>query len=101
MVRMAQGVALRYPLVDGQGNFGSRDGASGIAVGLASEIRSHNLREVAAGVDAAAGWGGAQAAPPDECEANCAQHRPVRLSWAKLPNRDRSGDPATRAAGIS
>ena len=26
----------------------------------------------------------AQAAPPDECEANCAHHRPMRLSWAKL-----------------
>ncbi len=104
MVRMAQDFALRYPLVDGQGNFGSRDGdgaaamrytearlapiarllldeldegtvdfvpnydgsfdepallparlpfvllngASGIAVGLATEIPSHNLREVAA-----------------------------------------------------
>jgi len=104
MVRMAQGFALRYPLIDGQGNFGSRDGdgaaamrytearlspiarllldeidegtvefvpnydgsteepkqlparlpfvllngASGIAVGLATEVPSHNLREVAA-----------------------------------------------------
>lgn len=103
MVRMAQNFALRYPLVDGQGNFGSRDGdnaaamrytearltaissllldeidmgtvdfqpnydgsiqepkllpsrlpfvllngASGIAVGMATEIPSHNLREVA------------------------------------------------------
>ena len=26
MVRMAQEFTLRYPLVDGQGNFGSRDG---------------------------------------------------------------------------
>jgi topoisomerase-4 subunit A len=104
LVRMAQDFAQRYPLVDGQGNFGSRDGdgaaamrytearlapiarlmldeidegtvdfqpnydgsteepkqlparlpfvllngASGIAVGLATEIPSHNLREVAA-----------------------------------------------------
>ncbi len=104
MVRMAQGFAQRYPLIDGQGNFGSRDGdgaaamrytearlapiarllldeidegtvdyqpnydgseqeprllparlpfvllngASGIAVGLATEVPSHNLREVAA-----------------------------------------------------
>ncbi len=104
MVRMAQDFAQRYPLVDGQGNFGSRDGdgaaamrytearlapisrllldeidegtvdfqpnydgseeeprllparlpfvllngASGIAVGLATEVPSHNLREVAA-----------------------------------------------------
>lgn len=106
MVRMAQSFTLRYPLVDGEGNFGSRDGdgpaamrytearltkiselllseldsddvdfvpnydgsfkepellparlpfvllngASGIAVGLATEIPSHNLREVAEAV---------------------------------------------------
>jgi topoisomerase IV subunit A len=104
MVRMAQDFSQRYPLVDGQGNFGSRDGdgaaamrytearlapiarllldeidegavdfipnydgstqepkllparlpfvllngASGIAVGLATEVPSHNLNEVAA-----------------------------------------------------
>lgn len=104
MVRMAQDWSLRYPIVDGQGNFGSRDGdnaaamrytearltpiaelllgeldegtvdwkpnydgandepvllparlpfallngASGIAVGMATEIPAHNLREVAA-----------------------------------------------------
>src|SRR4051812_35559989 len=103
LVRMAQDFAQRYPLIDGQGNFGSRDGdgaaamrytearlarianllldeidegtvefvlnydgstqepvvlparlpfallngASGIAVGLATEIPSHNLREEA------------------------------------------------------
>ncbi|MBK9362011.1 MAG: DNA topoisomerase IV subunit A [Rubrivivax sp.] len=104
LVRMAQGFSQRYPLIDGQGNFGSRDGdgaaamrytearlapisrllldeldegtvdfqpnydgsyqepkllparlpfsllngASGIAVGMATEVPSHNLREVAA-----------------------------------------------------
>ena len=104
LVRMAQDFSQRYPLIDGQGNFGSRDGdgaaamrytearlsaiarllldeidegtvdfvpnydgstteparlparlpfvllngASGIAVGLATEIPSHNLNEVAA-----------------------------------------------------
>ena len=103
LVRMAQDFAQRYPLIDGQGNFGSRDGdgaaamrytearlakitsllldeideatvnfqpnydgsteeprqlparlpfnllngASGIAVGMATEIPSHNLGEVA------------------------------------------------------
>ena len=104
MVRMAQDFTLRYPLIDGQGNFGSRDGdspaayrytevrltpfaehvllseldrgtvdfvdnyngefqepkllparlpvmllngASGIAVGMATEIPPHNLKEVA------------------------------------------------------
>lgn len=106
MVRMAQDFSLRYPLVDGQGNFGSRDGdsaaamryteaklapiadlllaevdegtvdfrpnydgtlqepallparlpflllngSSGIAVGMATEIPSHNLSEVAEAV---------------------------------------------------
>ncbi|PLZ01534.1 DNA topoisomerase IV subunit A [Burkholderia sp. WAC0059] len=104
LVRLAQDFSMRYPLIDGQGNFGSRDGdgaaamrytearltpiakllldeigqgtvdfmpnydgsfeeprqlparlpmlllngASGIAVGLATEMPSHNLREVAA-----------------------------------------------------
>ena len=104
MVRLAQDFAQRYPLIDGQGNFGSRDGdgaaamrytearlapiarllldevdqgtvdfranydgstqepallparlpmlllngASGIAVGMSTEIPAHNLREVAA-----------------------------------------------------
>ena len=103
MARMAQGFSLRYPLVDGQGNFGSQDGdkpaamrytearmaniasemltdinmntvefaenydgtqeeptvlparlpnlllngASGIAVGMATNIPPHNLRELA------------------------------------------------------
>jgi topoisomerase-4 subunit A len=103
LVRMAQDFSLRYPLIDGQGNFGSRDGdgaaamrytearltpiakllldeidmgtvdfqpnydgstdepkllptrlpfvllngATGIAVGMATEIPSHNLHEVA------------------------------------------------------
>ena len=28
-----------------------------------------------------------QEAKPAECEANCAHHRPVRLSWAKLLKR--------------
>ncbi len=104
LVRLAQDFSLRYPLIDGQGNFGSRDGdgaaamrytearltpfaqllldeigqgtvdfvpnydgsteepsllparlpivllngASGIAVGMATEIPSHNLNEIAA-----------------------------------------------------
>ncbi len=108
MVRMAQGFSLRYPLVDGQGNFGSIDGdsaaayrytearmtamalemlediaketvafasnfdgqleeptvlpaklpnllvngSSGIAVGMATNIPPHNLREVTAAVSA-------------------------------------------------
>ncbi|MDC3408855.1 DNA topoisomerase IV subunit A [Burkholderiales bacterium] len=106
LVRIAQDFTLRYPLVDGEGNFGSRDGddaaamrytearltkfseilldelgegtvdfipnydgsvsepcflparlpilllngASGIAVGMATEIPSHNLKEVSAAI---------------------------------------------------
>ena len=105
LVRMAQDFSMRYPLIDGHGNFGSRDGdgaaamrytearltpiaellleeidqgtvefqdnydgstqepkllparlpvtllngASGIAVGMATEIPSHNLNEVVQG----------------------------------------------------
>ena len=30
---------------------------------------------------------GAEASKPAECEANCAHHRPVRLSWARLLER--------------
>jgi DNA gyrase subunit A len=108
MVRMAQDFSLRYPLVDGQGNFGSIDGdsaaaerytearmtsaaedlladlkketvdfvpnydetrqepvvlpaklpnllmngAAGIAVGMATNIPPHNLRELVDGIDA-------------------------------------------------
>ncbi|MBM4192765.1 MAG: DNA gyrase subunit A [Gemmatimonadetes bacterium] len=108
MVRMVQDFSLRYPLVDGQGNFGSMDGdaaaayrytearltriatemladiekntvdyapnfddrlqeptvlpaafpnlmvngSSGIAVGMATNIPPHNLREIAAAVEA-------------------------------------------------
>src|SRR3546814_65531 len=32
MVRMAQDFSLRYPLIDGQGNFGSRDGDNAAAM---------------------------------------------------------------------
>ncbi len=109
LARMAQDFSLRYPLIDGHGNFGSRDGdapaamrytearltpiarllldeleegtvdfapnydgalqepkllparlpfvllngASGIAVGMATEIPSHNLREVVAALQIA------------------------------------------------
>src|SRR6266508_3184098 len=73
LVRMVQTFSLRYPLIDGQGNFGSVDGDSapnfdgrlqepivlpsrlpnlivngsaGIAVGMATNIPPHNLAEV-------------------------------------------------------
>ncbi|MFP8878025.1 MAG: DNA gyrase subunit A, partial [Myxococcota bacterium] len=44
MVRMAQDFSLRYPLVDGQGNFGSVDGDSAAAYRY-TEARLHSLAE--------------------------------------------------------
>ena len=44
MVRMAQDFALRYPLVDGQGNFGSIDGDSPAAMRY-TEARMAKLAE--------------------------------------------------------
>lgn len=125
MVRMAQSFSMRYPLVDGVGNFGSRDGdgpaamrytearltpiselllselnmgtvpfvpnydgafsepsalparlpfvllngASGIAVGMATEIPSHNLGEIA---DLAV----AMLSKPDMTVAQCMRYVP-------------------------
>jgi DNA gyrase subunit A len=42
IVRMAQGFSLRYPLIDGQGNFGSIDGDPPAAMRY-TEIRMHRL----------------------------------------------------------
>lgn len=44
VVRMAQDFSLRYPLVDGQGNFGSIDGDSAAAMRY-TEIRMNKLSE--------------------------------------------------------
>ncbi len=44
MVRMAQPWSLRYPLVDGQGNFGSVDGDSPAAMRY-TEVRLHRIAE--------------------------------------------------------
>ncbi len=44
MVRMAQEFSLRYPLVDGQGNFGSIDGDSAAAMRY-TEVRMEQLSE--------------------------------------------------------
>src|SRR5688572_546557 len=44
MVRMAQVFSLRYPLVDGQGNFGSQDG-DGQAAMRYTEARLANIAE--------------------------------------------------------
>jgi DNA gyrase subunit A len=42
LVRMAQDFSMRYPLVDGQGNFGSVDGDSAAAMRY-TEVRMHRL----------------------------------------------------------
>jgi DNA gyrase subunit A len=44
MVRMAQDFSMRYPLVDGQGNFGSVDG-DGAAAMRYTEVRLHAIAE--------------------------------------------------------
>jgi DNA gyrase subunit A len=44
MVRMAQDWSMRYPLVDGQGNFGSIDGDSPAAMRY-TEVRMRRLAE--------------------------------------------------------
>ncbi len=44
IVRMAQDFSMRYPLVDGQGNFGSRDGDSPAAMRY-TEVRMHRMAE--------------------------------------------------------
>ncbi len=44
MVRMAQPWSLRYPLIDGQGNFGSRDGDSAAAMRY-TEVRTTPLTD--------------------------------------------------------
>jgi len=45
MVRLAQGFSTRYPLVDGQGNFGSIDGDSAAAMRY-TEVRMAGLAEM-------------------------------------------------------
>ena len=45
MVRMAQDFSLRYPLVDGQGNFGSMDGDSAAAMRY-TEVKMAKLGEL-------------------------------------------------------
>jgi len=42
MARLAQGFTMRYPLVDGQGNFGSVDGDPPAAMRY-TEVRMHRL----------------------------------------------------------
>ena len=42
IVRMAQDFSMRYPLVDGQGNFGSLDG-DGAAASRYTEVRMEKI----------------------------------------------------------
>ena len=52
LVRMAQPWSLRYPLVDGQGNFGSRDGDGAAATAPAAQPPA-SMQSVDAALDAA------------------------------------------------
>ncbi len=45
MVRMAQDFSLRYPLIDGQGNFGSMDGDNAAAMRY-TEVKMDKLGEL-------------------------------------------------------
>ncbi len=137
VVRMAQPWSLRYPMIDGQGNFGSPgndppaamrytecrltplamlmlagidentvdmipnydnktteptvlparipnllvNGSSGIAVGMATNIPPHNLREVVVGRDLVAG--ATRTPPPRSCSTRCME----RVHGPGLPDR--------------
>lgn len=51
IVRMAQNFAMRYPLVDGQGNFGSLDGDSAAAMRYTEARMTRIDREIVADLD--------------------------------------------------
>lgn len=68
LVRMAQPFTLRYPLIDGQGNFGSRDGDSAAAMRYTearlTAVASLLLTELGAGtVDYTPNYDGSQMEP--------------------------------------
>lgn len=51
LVRMAQGFSLRYPLVDGQGNFGSIDGDNAAAMRYTEARMSELAEEILTDID--------------------------------------------------
>ena len=51
LVRMAQGFSMRYPLVDGQGNFGSMDGDAPAAMRYTEARMTRIDREIVADLD--------------------------------------------------
>ncbi len=51
LVRMAQDFAMRYPLVDGQGNFGSIDGDNAAAMRYTEARMTHYAMEMLADID--------------------------------------------------
>ncbi|WBO22205.1 DNA topoisomerase IV subunit A [Sphingomonas abietis] len=51
MVRLAQPFALRYPLVDGQGNFGNIDGDNAAAMRYTEARMTHAAADLMAGLD--------------------------------------------------
>ena len=51
LVRMAQGWSMRYPLIDGQGNFGSVDGDSPAAMRYTEARMAHIAEDMLADID--------------------------------------------------
>src|SRR3569832_1902513 len=58
IVRMAQDFSLRYPLVDGQGNFGSVDGDNAAAMHNTKKHKTKIAHELLAELDKETGGGG-------------------------------------------
>ena len=97
LVRMAQDFSQRYPLIDGQGNFGSRDGDGAAAMRYTearlSRISGLLLSEIDAGtVDFGPNYDGSTT-EPRQLPARLAVHAAER----RQRHRGRLGPPRSRA----
>ena len=77
LVRLAQDFSMRYPLIDGQGNFGSVDGDSAAAMRYTEARLTAIAAEMLADIDRAT---------VDFAENYDGQHREPTILPAKLPN---------------
>jgi DNA gyrase subunit A len=77
LVRMAQHFSMRYPLIDGQGNFGSVDGDSAAAMRYTEARLAAIAAELLADIDRAT---------VDFADNYDGQHREPTILPAKLPN---------------
>jgi DNA gyrase subunit A len=77
LVRMAQHFSMRYPLIDGQGNFGSVDGDSAAAMRYTEARLTAIAAEMLADIDRAT---------VDFADNYDGQHREPTILPAKLPN---------------